>query len=129
MTYLLDTHAWVWSLGATRNLSSGAREAVLSGQSLAISAVSLYEVAGKARLGKWPEAAALGPDLIGTATRQGVGVLPVQPEVALRAGLLDWPHRDPFDRLIAATAQVMGLPLVSKDAAFDSVPGGLTRVW
>lgn len=50
-------------------------------------------------------------------------------ELALRAGLYDWLHRDPFDRLIAATAQVMGLVLVSGDASLDSVPGGLTRVW
>ena len=36
-------------------------------------------------------------------------------------------HKDPFDRLIAATALVEGLPLVSADPAFDAY--GVTRLW
>ena len=36
-------------------------------------------------------------------------------------------HKDPFDRLIAATALVEGLTLVSADLAFDAY--GVTRLW
>lgn len=46
--------------------------------------------------------------------------------VALTAGQLIWDHRDPFDRLIAATALERKLALVSADAAFDMV---VTRIW
>ena len=39
---------------------------------------------------------------------------------------MDWSHRDPFDRLLAATALRRNLPIVSADAVFDGV---VTRVW
>lgn len=126
---LLDTHTWAWSLDRDARLSEAARRAMAPGRGLVLSPVSLYEITQKANLGKWPEMEPhLGrlTDLLG---RTRVRVAGLTPEVAIRAGLLDWPHRDPFDRIIAATAQVMGLPLVSKDPAFDSVPGGLHRVW
>jgi PIN domain nuclease of toxin-antitoxin system len=48
------------------------------------------------------------------------------PEICLRAGLMDWDHRDPFDRLILATAQLMNVSLISADTVFD---GRVTRVW
>jgi PIN domain nuclease of toxin-antitoxin system len=38
----------------------------------------------------------------------------------------DWPHRDPFDRLLAATAIRSNLPIDSSDIAFDGV---VTRLW
>jgi PIN domain nuclease of toxin-antitoxin system len=40
---------------------------------------------------------------------------------------MDWDHRDPFDRLVAATAEITGAQLVSRDAAFDVLP--IRRVW
>jgi PIN domain nuclease of toxin-antitoxin system len=50
----------------------------------------------------------------------------------LRAALIDWPHRDPFDRLIAATAIEIGVPLASAEALFDEVgpsPDWRGRIW
>ncbi|MGA1343399.1 MAG: PIN domain-containing protein [Hyphomonas sp.] len=37
------------------------------------------------------------------------------PEICVRAGLMDWDHRIPFDRLILATAQLMNVSLISAD--------------
>jgi len=48
------------------------------------------------------------------------------PEICLWAGLMDWDHRDPFDRLILATAQLMNVSLISADTVFD---GRVTCVW
>lgn len=42
------------------------------------------------------------------------------------AGVMAWPHRDPFDRLLAATAQQLGVPIVSADPVFD---GLVARLW
>jgi PIN domain nuclease of toxin-antitoxin system len=39
---------------------------------------------------------------------------------------MDWDHRDPFDRLILATAQLMNVSLISADTVFD---GRVTRIW
>ena len=60
-------------------------------------------------------------------TAAGFFDAPLTPAIALRASLLDWPHRDPFDRLIAATAEAMDARLVSRDPAFDGLP--VRRVW
>ena len=46
-----------------------------------------------------------------------------------RAGRFDWDHRDPFDRVIVATAQLRRLVLVSKNETLDGAPGGIERVW
>lgn len=129
MSLLLDTHAWAWALDQDERLSKQARHALASGSGLWISAVSLYEITQKARIGKWPEMEPRLDDLPALLERTRVSVVDVSSQIALRAGLYDWHHRDPFDRMIAATAQVAGLTLVSKDEAFDSVPGGLHRVW
>jgi len=53
---------------------------------------------------------------------------PLTTEIARRASLLDWSHRDPFDRMIAATALELQAPLVSMDRVFDGVTG-LERLW
>ena len=58
---------------------------------------------------------------------QGGIVAPLTPEICLAASLRDWPHRDPFDRLIAATAETMGIPLVGRDPVFAGL--GLRCLW
>jgi PIN domain nuclease of toxin-antitoxin system len=45
----------------------------------------------------------------------------VSPEASLLAAVMEWEHRDPFDRIIAATAITRGLALVSADAAFNRI--------
>jgi PIN domain nuclease of toxin-antitoxin system len=62
-----------------------------------------------------------------TAIDDGFEVIPLTAHLALKAALLDWNHRDPFDRMIAATALQERVPLVSSDRVFDAV--GVERVW
>lgn len=54
---------------------------------------------------------------------QGGVVAPYTATMAMLAGGMDWAHRDPFDRMIAATAIEMMCPLVSTDGAFDDLTG------
>lgn len=49
-------------------------------------------------------------------------VLPLTLAHALAAGALDWAHRDPFDRMLAAQAVAEGAALVTADRVFASVP-------
>lgn len=126
---LLDTHAWVWALLSPEKLSARAAEAIAGSEAVIISPISLFEVAQKVRLGKWPE---LAPHLEALASDQETRDAPLTRQVARLAGLLDWTHRDPFDRLLGATAIEAGLPLVSKDAAFDALAGHAgwrRRIW
>jgi PIN domain nuclease of toxin-antitoxin system len=59
--------------------------------------------------------------LSGDARLSKPAVAGFDPVVCLIAGMMDWPHRDPFDRLLAATAMHYKLPLVSADAVFDGI--------
>ena len=125
---LLDTHVWAWSLIEPGFLSPPARETLERATGLTVSAVTFYEIAQKVRLGKWPQMTAHLHRLADLAAEQSVAVLSVTAEMALLAGQVDWSHRDPFDRILAATALVSGMDIVSADAAFDAVPG-LRRIW
>ncbi len=126
---LLDTHAWVWTLVAPERLTGAVKTAILRADSVLVSPVSLYEVAWKVRLGKWPE---MGPHLDAFETETETRTARLTRATAARAGTLDWTHRDPFDRLIAATALALGCAIVSKDAAFDALAGESgwhDRIW
>ncbi len=123
---LLDTHAFVWARFGSPRLTPRAHEAIIESAAVYISAASIFEIAQKARIGKWPEIVQLLPDLARMHEEAGGRVASIDAAVALTAGQLIWDHRDPFDRLIAATALERKLALVSADAAFDMV---VTRIW
>ncbi len=128
-TLLLDTHIWAWSLVDPRRLSATAMAALAGGEPRWLSPISLYEIGHKVRLGKWDDMIPYLPDLSALQHEQDVRTAALTPEIALRAGSYDWAQRDPFDRIIAATAQAMSLTLISADKTFDTVPGGLHRIW
>ncbi len=125
---LLDTHAWVWSFASPDLLSEDARTAIAGAPAVYVSPISFFEIGQKVRIGKWPAMAAHVGDLPAVLARQGGVPAPFTPEICLAAALRDWAHRDPFDRLIAATAERLGLTLVTRDPAFDALPG-LARLW
>lgn len=127
---LLDTHVLVWALLAPGHLSRAAHDALAASSTRIVSAASLYEITYKARLGKWSEVAQLLKVDLDTRLRAaGFEIAPATGAVMERAGRLDWVHRDPFDRLIVATAQEGGLQLVSKDGTLDDAPEGIERIW
>jgi PIN domain nuclease of toxin-antitoxin system len=85
---------------------------------VAVSAASVWEISIKHRIGK------LRPpveDVVGDL-RLRFGSLPIAPEHAWAAGALPLHHRDPFDRILVAQAQLEGLTIVTRDphfAAYD----------
>lgn len=63
---------------------------------------------------------------------QGFHVAAYRAKIAMLSGSMDWAHRDPFDRMIAATAFEMACPMISKGAAFDDLkafPEWRGRIW
>ncbi len=126
-TVVLDTHAFAWAIGRSSRLTRRAALAIETADEVVLSTVSLFEIAQKARLGKWPDMAPIAAILDRLAEEQGARLVPATAEICLTAALLDWPHRDPFDRLIAATALELGAALVSADPAFDALP--VRRIW
>jgi PIN domain nuclease of toxin-antitoxin system len=88
-----------------------------------ISAVVIWEIAIKRRLGKLDAPA----DLLEQVERSGVDLLPITARHADRVGTLPMHHRDPFDRLLVAQAEIDGLALVSADGRLRDY--GVELVW
>jgi PIN domain nuclease of toxin-antitoxin system len=114
LTLLLDTHIWLWSLlnperigrRTTREIEDPANE-------LWISPISTWEVltlTDKHRI-----------NIVGDVTewitraRSNLREAPLTHEIAVAARQLRFPHQDPADRFLAATAQVLHLTLVTAD--------------
>ena len=123
---LLDTHAWAWSLSGDSRLSPRALAAIEGAETVFVSPITFFEIAQKVRLGKWPEMGAFIDQLPSLLQAQGGMEAAFTPSTCLEAGMMDWPHRDPFDRLLAATARQSSHLLVSADTVFDGI---VARVW
>jgi PIN domain nuclease of toxin-antitoxin system len=120
---LLDTHALLWWLVEPENLSSLALASINDpAATIFVSAASGWELATKVRLGKLPGAEGLLLDLPSLLQQQGFLPLPVQLHHGVHAGGYRQAHRDPFDRLLAAQAELEGLQLVSLDPALATFP-------
>jgi len=129
---LLDTHTWVWSLLDLPDLDPFARVTIESARTVYVAPCTFHEITQKHRSGKWPEVGAIVNRLPSLLRAQGGVVAAYTAEMAMLSGGMAWSHRDPFDRMIAATAIELACPLVSKDPAFDGligVPGWKNRLW
>jgi PIN domain nuclease of toxin-antitoxin system len=126
--FLLDTHALLWAVGEPARLSARSRELLTDGTNeLVVSAASAWEVATKSRLGKLPGAKHLLDAWADSLRRLRAEPAPVEHPHALRAGGYLVAHRDPFDRLLAAHAEIEGIPLLTADPAFSTFP--VTTIW
>lgn len=85
-----------------------------------VSFASLWEISIKAGIGKLHVSYADRPDLPDLLEKSGFILLPIGWQAIRRAGGLPMHHRDPFDRLIVAEAQLRGLPVLSFDAQLDA---------
>src|ERR1700710_954125 len=120
---LLDSHALLWFVAGDERRIGKALRARIEAEATTVSAVRLWEIAIKASLGKLE-----APDDLPTRVQQlGFELLPVTAEHAWRVRSLPRHHRDPFDRLLIAQAQVERLPVVTIDPAF--VAYDVTVVW
>lgn len=115
MRLLLDTHAFLWALGAPQRIPGWIRTAIEDGENeVFVSAASAWEIAIKQSLGKLPLSR---EDLLGALHRSGLTELPITLEHARGTRSLPLHHRDPFDRMLVSQAQIEGLSLVSRDPA------------
>lgn len=92
-----------------------------------VSAASAWEIATNARIGKLPGALEVAADIAGCIASQRFDSLDITVLHAQRAGRLPGAHRDPFDRMLVAQAQIEDLPIVTNDRVFDEY--GVTRLW
>lgn len=120
MRLLLDTHAFVWAVATPDELTSRVRGLIGDPTNeVFVSAASAWEIATKHRLGKFPQAETIIRGFSFAIERLRSSELAIGVEHALTAGDFDQPHRDPFDRMLAAQAVVEGATLMSRDAALS----------
>ncbi|MGD0800926.1 MAG: type II toxin-antitoxin system VapC family toxin [Terracidiphilus sp.] len=127
MRYLLDTQTLLWWITKPNVLSPSMRD-FLDDRSneLFLSVVIPWELAIKTRTGKLDAHQILREIEFGQLM-QDLQVLYADISHVIRAGLLPLHHRDPFDRLLAAQALDLGIPIVSRDMIFDRY--GVQRIW
>ena len=131
-TVLLDTHTWAWSLSGDARLSDKAVAMIEQAESVFVSPITFFEIGQKVRIGKWPEMEPFVSRLAAVLGEQGGRIATLAPEICLQAAVMDWAHRDPFDRILAATAISLDMPLISADTAFDGLAnfkGWIARLW
>lgn len=118
MRLLLDTHALLWWLLDDAELPASARRLIERAEAVRVSAASIWEVAIKQRSGKLPELALAAAELPELIRQSGFLPLPVDERHAAAVASLPLHHRDPFDHLLIAQAQIEQLTLVSRDSQF-----------
>lgn len=123
MRVLLDTQAFLWWIANSPELSDVAREIIADERNEPIfSAVSGWEIAMKAGVGKLELPGSPEKFVTGQLSRNDLEVLPIYLSHALRVYALPDHHRDPFDRLLVAQAIVEEMPLLSADPRIARYP-------
>jgi PIN domain nuclease of toxin-antitoxin system len=128
MRLLLDTHAFLWFVMGSPNLSHVARTLIEDeANERFMSVASLWEMAIKSSIGKLTLSAPFDVLVPQQLAVNGVELLDISVDHASAVSTLPFHHRDPFDRLLVAQAMVESMSIISIDTAFDSYP--VKRLW
>lgn len=124
MTFLLDTHVWIWSQETPEELGEKARAALIDTENrLYVSTVSTLEIARLVEMGRLELSGSLVSWIAETLNLLQCGSIEISHEIA--AGAYSFPspfHRDPADRVLVATARALDLTLFTADDRILSYP-------
>jgi len=128
MKLLLDTHTALWWWEDSPELSDTARHRLSDPDAeIFFSPISGYEIFQKVRIGKLVVPRALLIDLPGEVRRERWQMLPLGLQDSVRAATIESPHRDPFDRILAAQSEIHDLAVVTTDPFFKAT--GFRTLW
>lgn len=119
-SYLLDTHVLLWLATDNERVPSSLRREIAAASDVFVSAASAYEIAQKTRLGRLPHGGRILARWSHLLDALFATELSLSASHMRTAGEIVWDHRDPFDRMLVAQAQLEGLLLVTKDARLQS---------
>lgn len=132
MSYLLDTHTFLWATSAPAKLPSKVRKTIEdSSNDIYVSKLSFWEISLKFGLGKLDLKGSVPEQLPAAAVDMGFEILELDVgHVSSCHRLPRENHRDPFDRMLVWQAIQQKLVLVSKDKSLKGYePHGLSLVW
>jgi PIN domain nuclease of toxin-antitoxin system len=128
MKFIADTHAFLWFVTDSPQLSAPAKKLFESPDSERfLSVASIWEIAIKTSLGKLSFGQPLEQCLPEQIALNYIRLLDISLSHALRVTNLPLHHCDPFDRMIVAQSLVENLPILSSDGALDAY--GIKRIW
>lgn len=124
--YLLDTHAMLWYLRDSPELSASAHALIDNAEYVAVSIASFWEIAIKQCIGKMQFCMTI-PELESLCLDRDIQVLPIQSVVLEQIKSLPKIHGDPFDRLIIAQAQIGKMTIITRDRIIPQYP--VPTIW
>ena len=124
--YLLDTHAMLWYLRDSPELSASAHSLIDNAEFVAVSIASFWEIAIKQSIGKMQFCMTI-PELESLCLDRDIQVLPIQSVVLEQIKSLPKIHGDPFDRLIIAQAQIGKMTIITRDRIIPQYP--VPTIW
>ncbi|MEM1310244.1 MAG: type II toxin-antitoxin system VapC family toxin [Cyanobacteria bacterium P01_H01_bin.153] len=128
MNILLDTHAFLWFIEGSSQLSQEARALIESlDNHRFLSVASLWEMSIKSSIGKLDLSLSFVVLVQREVYGNNINLLAIQPVHLDVLAKLPFHHKDPFDRLIIAQSLTAKIPILTKGHVFDRY--GVTRVW
>ena len=124
--YLLDTHAMLWYLRDSPELSASAHSLIDKAEYVAVSIASFWEIAIKQSIGKMRFCMTI-PELESLCLDRDIQVLPIQSAVLEQIKSLPEIHGDPFDRLIIAQAEIGKMTIITRDRIIPRYP--VPTIW
>jgi PIN domain nuclease of toxin-antitoxin system len=125
---LLDTHAFLWFITDDPQLSAAAKALIADpNNEILVSPASYWETAIKVSIRKYPLSVPYETFITQGIDGNGFKVLAIEPRHTAVLTTMPFHHRDPFDRLLVAQAQVEKISVVSNDAILDQY--GVNRLW
>ena len=128
MRFLLDTHTFIWFVTDSPRLSTRVKELIEDEYNeKLLSTVSIWEMAIKHSVGKLNFGVPFPKFIEQQIQLNSLDLLPIEISHINAVSILEFYHRDPFDRLLISQALVENIPILSVDIAFDAYP--IQRVW
>ena len=133
MIYLLDTHAFIWAILKTDNLSKNSREIISSGKNqVYVSTLSFWEISLKTKIGKFIFENIDIKDFPQYAKQMDFSIIGLQENESISFHELPIKknHKDPFDRMLIWQAICRDMTIISKDDLFEQYKiDGLRLIW
>lgn len=128
MRFLLDTHIWLWMIAEPQRFSAGTAALLEDpANQLLLSVASTWEIAIKFSLGKLSLPSSPAKYVSAQIAKTGVTPLSIEHSHALHVATLPAHHRDPFDRLLIAQAELESATMLTADRQF--APYGIAIQW
>ena len=116
---LLDTHTWIWLIAEDNQISLPTKQIVATAQKKNVlfgSVISIWEAANLVAKGRVRLGAGIEEWMDQSFSDNGIQLLSLSPAIAVESTRLPGNlHRDPADRILAATARIEGLTLLTRD--------------